>query len=102
MMQDFILNPHGDVCYFFSNIDIDDRFGGNATRYIICQKRSIFMLNYLQSEWKVGYKKTSIFRNFDYIWALLEKYEELDYRFFFYRKKFYRKFDKLLPKSFLY
>lgn len=102
MMQDFILNPHGDVCYFFSNIDIDDRFGGNATRYIICQKRSIFMLNYLQSEWKVGYKKTSIFRNFDYIWALLEKYEELDYRFFFYRKKVYRKFNKLLPKSFLY
>lgn len=102
MMKDFISNPPNDVCHFFSNIDIDDRFGGNATRYIICQNRSIFMLNYLQSEWKVGYKKISIFRNFDYIWALLEKYEELDYRFFFYRKKIYRKFDKLLPKSFLY
>lgn len=102
MMKDFISNPSSDVCHFFSNIDIDDRFGGNATRYIICQKRYIFMLNYLQSEWKVGYKKISIFRNFYYIWSLLEKYEELDYRFFFYRKKVYRKFDKLLPKLFLH
>ena len=102
IMKDFILNPNSDVCHFFSNIDIDDRFGGNATRYIICQKRYIFMLNYLQSEWKAGYKKISIFRNFHYVWSILEKYEELDYRFFFYRKKVYRKFNNLLPKLFLH
>ena len=101
-MKDFVSNPRVDVCHFFLNIDIDDRFGGNATRYIICNKRCIFILNYLQSEWKVGYKKISIFRNFYYIWSLLEKYEELDYKFFFYRKKVYRKFDKLLSKLFLH
>lgn len=100
MMKIFILNPNSDICHFFSNVDIDDRFGGNATRYIICQKRYLFILNYLQSEWKAGYKKTSIFRNFYYAWLLLEKYEELDYRFFFYRKKVYRKFNKLWPKFF--